>query len=64
MDDELIRWHDQILIADQIERDTSDIAMSFGSCSFTEPVDDMKRWDGIRKKGAQSTRGESCSFGK
>lgn len=42
VDDELIRWHDQILIADQIERVRSEFAMSFGSCSFTEPVDDMK----------------------
>ncbi|MGB7353560.1 MAG: hypothetical protein WA374_05620 [Acidobacteriaceae bacterium] len=41
-DDELIRWHDHTLITDQIERVRSEFAMSFGSCSFTEPVDDMK----------------------
>ncbi len=42
LDDELIRWHDHTFIADQIERVRSEFAMSFGSCSFTEPVDDMK----------------------
>jgi hypothetical protein len=42
VDDELIRWHDHTLIADQIERVRSEFALSFGSCSFTEPVDDMK----------------------
>lgn len=42
MDDELILWHDHTLIADQIERVRSEFAVSFGSCSFTEPVDDMK----------------------
>ncbi|HEY1808824.1 MAG TPA: hypothetical protein VGG42_09695 [Acidobacteriaceae bacterium] len=41
-DDELIRWHDDTLISDQIERVRSEFAMSFGSCSFTEPVDDLK----------------------
>jgi hypothetical protein len=41
-DDELIRWHDHTLIADLIERMRSEFAISFGSCSFTEPVDDMK----------------------
>jgi hypothetical protein len=42
VDDELIRWHDHTLTADQIERVRSEFAMSFGSCSFIEPVDDMK----------------------
>jgi len=42
LDDEVIRWHDHTLIADQIERVRGEFAMSFGSCSFTEPVDDMK----------------------
>lgn len=41
-DDELIRWHDHTLIADQIECVRSEFAVSFGSCSFAEPVDDMK----------------------
>jgi len=38
----VIRWHDHILITDQVERVRSEFAMSFGSCSFTEPLDDMK----------------------
>jgi hypothetical protein len=42
LDDELIRWHDHTLIADQVERVRKEFAMSFGSCSFGEPVDDMK----------------------
>jgi len=42
LDDDVIRWHDHILITDQIERVRGEFAMSFGSCSFTEPVDDMK----------------------
>ncbi|HEX3660920.1 MAG TPA: hypothetical protein VHU89_05790 [Acidobacteriaceae bacterium] len=42
LDDEVIRWHEQTLITDQIERVRSEFAMSFGSCSFTDPVDDMK----------------------
>lgn len=41
-DDELISWHSHTLTADQIERMRSEFAISFGSCSFTEPVDDMK----------------------
>jgi hypothetical protein len=42
LDDELIRWHDHALIADQIERVRNEFAMSFGSCSFADPIDDMK----------------------
>lgn len=42
LDEEMIRWHDHTLIADQIERVRSEFAISFGSCSFTEPVDEMK----------------------
>jgi hypothetical protein len=40
--DDVIRWHDHTLIADQIERVRSEFATSFGSCSFNEPVDEMK----------------------
>lgn len=42
LDDELILWHDHTLIADQIERVRSEFAIGFGSCSFTDPVDDLK----------------------
>lgn len=46
LDDDVIRWHDHVLISDQIERVRGEFAMSFGSCSFIEPVDDLKemRW--------------------
>jgi hypothetical protein len=41
-DDDVIRWHDNALIVDQIEKARREFAISFGSCSFTEPVDDLK----------------------
>lgn len=43
LDDDVIRWHDNTLIADQIEKARSEFAISFGSCSFTEPVEDLKQ---------------------
>lgn len=49
LDDEVIRWHDHTLIGDQIERVRSEFAMGFGSCSFTEPVDDMKEMGWIQE---------------
>lgn len=47
LDDELIRWHDNTLISDQIERVRREFAMGFGSCSFNEPVDDLKEMEWI-----------------
>ncbi len=47
LDDELIRWHDHTLISDQIERVRREFAMGFGSCSFDEPVDDLKDMEWI-----------------
>jgi hypothetical protein len=47
LDDELIRWHDNTLISDQIERVRREFAMGFGSCSFDEPVDDLKEMEWI-----------------
>lgn len=41
-DDDVIRWHDNAMIVDQIEKVRSEFAISFGSCSFTEPVEDLK----------------------
>ena len=41
-DDDVIRWHDNTLITDQIEKVRSEFAMSFGSCSFDEPVEGLK----------------------
>jgi hypothetical protein len=40
--DNAIAWHDQRITADQIERARREFAISFGSCSFTEPIDDLK----------------------
>ncbi len=46
LDDEVIRWHDNALIADQLEKARNEFAIGFGSCSFEEPVQDLKqmRW--------------------
>ena len=41
-DDEVIRWHDNMLTSDQLEQVRNEFAISFGSCSFTEPVTDLK----------------------
>lgn len=42
LDDDVLCWREHTLIADQIERARNEFAISFGSCSFTEPVDDIK----------------------
>ncbi len=42
LDDDVIRWHDNVLITDQIEQARSEFAISFGSCSFEEPVEDLR----------------------
>lgn len=42
LDDEWIAWHDQRLTVDQILRLRSTLAVGFGSCSFTEPIDDLQ----------------------
>jgi hypothetical protein len=46
VDDEVLRWHDNTMIADQLEKVRSEFAISFGSCSFEEPVSDLRqmRW--------------------
>jgi hypothetical protein len=42
-DDDVIRWQDDnALITEQIEKVRSEFAISFGSCSFEEPVQDLK----------------------
>ncbi len=40
--DEDLAWRDRRLSVDQIARARREFALSFGSCSFTEPVDDLK----------------------
>ncbi len=37
-DDDVIRWHDNVLTSDQLEHVRRDFAFGFGSCSFDEPV--------------------------
>jgi hypothetical protein len=41
-DGDVIHWHSNTLITDQIEKVRSEFAISFGSCSFEEPVEDLK----------------------
>lgn len=38
LDDDLIRWHGHAFTSDQIEQVRRNFAISFGSCSFDEPV--------------------------
>lgn len=42
LDDDWIAWHSQRLNVEQILRLRSKVAIGFGSCSFTEPIDDLK----------------------
>lgn len=46
LDDDVICWHEQEMISDQLEQVRRHFAISFGSCSFAEPVRDLKemRW--------------------
>jgi hypothetical protein len=41
-DDDVIAWHDHRMTSDQIDRARKEFAISFGSCSFIEPIDDLK----------------------
>lgn len=41
-DDTGVQWHDQQLSTAQLEQIRATYAISFGSCSFREPVDDLK----------------------
>lgn len=45
-EDDVLRWQDNTLITDQIEKVRNEFAIGFGSCSFEEPVLDLKqmRW--------------------
>jgi len=42
VDDDLLRWHEHAMTADQLELARRDFEISFGSCSFVEPVDDLR----------------------
>lgn len=41
LDGDLIRWHDNTMTVEQLEPVREQFAISFGSCSFREPVDDL-----------------------
>jgi len=43
LDDDLIRWHDHTLTSDQLEQVRRTFAISFGSCSFDEPVAALRK---------------------
>jgi hypothetical protein len=42
-DDQELRWRDQQLSTDQLGDARRDFAHSFGSCSFEEPLDDLRK---------------------
>jgi len=39
--DDAIMWRDKRIVAEQIEASRAELAISFGSCSFREPVDEL-----------------------
>lgn len=43
IDGEVVRWHDNTMIVDQLETVRGEFAISFGACSFAEPVLDLKQ---------------------
>lgn len=43
-DDQGLRWRDHRASSDQIARTRREFAISFGSCSFTEPIQDLQEW--------------------
>ena len=42
-DGDVLRWRDRVLDVAQVKKARRDFALSFGSCSFREPVDDLHR---------------------
>lgn len=42
VDDDVIRWQEHAMTSDQLEQVRRDFAITFGSCSFAEPVDDLR----------------------
>jgi len=43
IDDRGVWWRDHVVVHDQLEIVRQTVASSFGSCSFTEPVDEARR---------------------
>lgn len=46
-DGDVLSWHDHRMTSDQIERARKEFAIGFGSCSFTEPIGDLKAMDWV-----------------
>ncbi|HQR07113.1 MAG TPA: hypothetical protein PLN21_09840 [Gemmatales bacterium] len=42
--DELAHWRDRSLTVEQLQAARQQLIHSFGSCSFTEPVEDLQKW--------------------
>jgi hypothetical protein len=40
--DDAVRWHGHAVTAEQLQDAREQFAISFGSCSFEEPIDDLK----------------------
>lgn len=40
--DDAIVWRDKRVVAEQVQTSRTDLAISFGSCSFREPVDEIE----------------------
>jgi hypothetical protein len=43
MDDEKIAWREYVVTLNEVSTIRRRHAVSFGSCSFTEPIDDLTR---------------------
>lgn len=44
-DSDVLRWRDHPVALDQVREARRSFALSFGSCSFRDPVDDLRRLD-------------------
>jgi hypothetical protein len=51
--DDAIVWRDKRIDAEQIRASRAELAVSFGSCSFREPVDELDRLARARRAGNQ-----------
>lgn len=51
--DDAIVWREKRITAEQIEASRRDLAISFGSCSFREPIDELKPLSHLSRSDAQ-----------
>jgi hypothetical protein len=51
--DDAIVWRDKRIDAEQIRSSRAELAISFGSCSFREPVDELESLARARRAGNQ-----------